>query len=90
MASATFMASLLYFTNSVLSSPKKFNRGLSEGQLNMVKQIEASIKAQEWQEKDGWIHHDPYNIIDAFGLEYDIVHEARREAMEKQKLTQID
>ena len=47
------------------------------------------IRAVDWERRDEWIHHDPYNIIDAFGLTFEEVMEARDETMQKFNIKQI-
>lgn len=69
---------------------RALKRGLSDGELRTLRYIEGGIEALDWQPKAHWIHHNEFNIIDAFGLDYDLVHEAREEAMAAQHLTQID
>lgn len=67
-----------------------FNRGLTEGELRVLKYIEKGIQAANWQPKSQWIHHNEFNIVDAFELDFDLVHEAREEAKISQNLIQID
>lgn len=54
-----------------------------------VRMIGRRIRAVDWERRDEWIHHDPYNIIDAFGLTFEEVMEARDETMQKFNLKQI-
>lgn len=54
-----------------------------------IDRIEKQIRAVDWRLRDDWIHHDPYNIIDAFGLTYEEVMEARDLTMQKFNLKQI-
>jgi hypothetical protein len=72
------------------SLPQSFNRGLSFGQMEMVRSIENNIAAVSWQARSEWIHHNKYNIIDAFGLDYEEVEEFLRIEMINQHLSQID
>ncbi len=67
----------------------KYLRGVSTSEFSFTRQIEQQIAAVEWQSPDEWIHHDMYNIIDSFRLEYEDVEEARRLTMIKYRLTQI-
>lgn len=76
--------------SSISCLPHNFDRGLSYGQMEMCRPIESNIAAVSWQPRSEWIHHNKYNIIDAFGLDYEEVEEFRRIEMIKQSLTQID
>jgi len=76
---------------SLALETKKFERGLSDGELMVVKRfVENEIRAVEWSPKSGWVHHNLYNIIDSFGLDYDSALESLQDAMLAQNLTMIE
>lgn len=54
-----------------------------------IKRIHRAIRALDWEPKDNWIHHDPFNVADAFHLDWDEVNEAREAAVKKFGLRQI-
>lgn len=56
---------------------------------DFIKRIHRGIKALDWEPKDNWIHHDPFNVADGFHLEWDEVMEARDATIKKYGLRQI-
>jgi hypothetical protein len=54
-----------------------------------IRRIHRAIRALDWEPRDNWIHHDPFNVADAFHLDWDEVNEAREAAVRKLGLRQI-
>jgi len=83
------MNSLIVFVWAVAVSSLSIPRELTDGPEQWLVRLQRMVRAADWQPVDEWINHDPFNVIDAFGLDFEDVEEARDATMAKYHLTQI-